>query len=142
MNPKQTTPVDANGGIDFSAVLMDFDGEPLRQALTPNSNAGADNDAAEAEHRLGEPITLGIVCQGALVANVQGDQQMTLENKIRMVGLCEYIATAHKCRNSVPLASDEITLLCERVNKVWPNLVAYRAIQLLDPPRIKRRASA
>lgn len=130
MKQNKTSTADAKTGIDFSAVLTDFDGKPMRH--------GTDEKKSDT----GAPLTLGFVCKWACHLNLPTDQQMPVETRLKMVGLGDDVGSAAKINGPVPITSGEITLLCERVNEVWPNLVVYRAIELLDPARIKRRDAA
>ena len=106
--------------IDFTAVLTDQDGDPMRECSDKPLPADLQNCKT---YRL---ITLGLVALGALVTQEPGQTPETVVLRGEL-GLRLYKATA------VVLTPEEIVLLKTLIAKRYNTLIGYRAFRLIDP---------
>ena len=97
--------------IDFSAVLTDLDGNPMKDG---------ENDA-----------TLGRIATNALLLPYQDEQNLSGEDKLKRFML------AGKARGpAVELTVEEIALAKRLIGKAYGPLVVGRAWALLDPASV------
>lgn len=103
--------------IDFSIVLKDLDGVPIRKCE-------ADTLACK------EPVTLGFVASSALLAPDEPRQQSQGgEDKAARFALALKVHGASK----VDLKAEDIALLKARIGAVFPPIFVGRAYEILDP---------
>ena len=78
-----------------------------------------------------EDMTLKEVCLAALQANFDDEKQLSATEKVARYSLATDI---FKAKESIELASEEITLLKKLVGKGFTMLIVGQAYELLDPP--------
>lgn len=100
---------------DFTKVLRSFDG----------------GEAVEGVNKDDTPIktTLGSVCRKALLSQVHGEQNGTWEDQFRRHMIADRIQNNPRC----DLTAEEITLLKERIARIYGPLVTGQCVELLDP---------
>lgn len=101
--------------IDFSAPIRSIDGTPV-----------------PADPGKPELLTLGRVCEDALIAQLPNDQATPAEKNQRFW-------LAHKIHaGKEPLTADEITLAKKVIGLAYGPLVVGRAYELLDPASVPK----
>ncbi|KAF0102246.1 MAG: hypothetical protein FD144_2681 [Rhodospirillaceae bacterium] len=100
--------------IDFKKVLTDLTGA----ALKFDEN--------------GKDITLGSVCETALLAAFVDERDLSGEEKTRRALIAMRVHAGE-----ADLTVDEISLTKRLVGKLYPPLVVLRAWEILDPASIK-----
>lgn len=94
--------------IDFTKPILDESDEPIKE---------------------GPFMTLRTICTAALFAQIRGDENLSPEKK----GEMGFLGLQIQHSDTLDLRAEQIATLKERVGKIAPNLVVYRAFSLLDP---------
>lgn len=97
---------------NFNAIITNLDGEPLKDS----------NDA---------DLTLKRVCMDAIGAHMDGDAQMSGDDKFKLYELASRIAKGFKAGEPVEISDTEMTTIKNRVAKVWGVFVVGPVFSLL-----------
>lgn len=104
--------------LDTTVLLKNIDGEDLETGIKE------------------KPATLGHFLRSAAVGMLEGDSQLSVDKKLQLFDIAE------ECKKSeATLSADDVTLLTERVNKMYGVLVVAQIVRLIDPDRKKQKAS-
>lgn len=106
--------------IDFSTVLNDLKGVPLKDGLPP----------AEGQEDKREELTLGSVVCSALLATYPDENNLDPKVKFQRFKLAEKASDGGEQELTVEDAAEIKKLL----GKAWGPLVMGRAYEILDPP--------
>jgi hypothetical protein len=100
--------------VDFNTHILSIEGKDIPTSATDQS-----------------PVTLGKVCEDALIATLPGDNPTPDEkgNRFRL---------AMKVHEGKNLTSEDITLLKKVIGLAYGPLVVGRAIELLDPASVPK----
>lgn len=82
-----------------------------------------------------EDMTLREVCLAALQANFDDEKNLSATEKVSRYSLATDI---FKAKDSLDLASEEITLLKKLIGKGFTMLIVGQAYELLDPDSVKQ----
>jgi hypothetical protein len=96
--------------IDFSAVIKDLDGDPVKDG---------EKDA-----------TLGRVACTALLASYADEQNLAAEDKVRRFRLAEIAAKGGEREVKV----EDVALIKQLIGKAFAPLVVARAYDIIEPP--------
>ena len=96
--------------IDFSAVIKDLDGDPVKDG---------EKDA-----------TLGRVACTALLASYADEQNLAAEDKVRRFRLAEIAAKGGEREVKV----EDVALIKTLIGKAFAPLVVARAYDIIEPP--------
>lgn len=102
---------------DFSAILRDFDGEPIRDTLDGRPEDGPHRD-----------LTLGLACRHALCAGFPDEQNVGGEEKFRRASLAFAIS-----EGKPTIKAEDLALIKRLLGKLYGAVVVFRAYPLLDP---------
>src|SRR5262245_23377648 len=102
--------------IDFSAVIKDLDGSPVKQG---------EKDA-----------TLGHVACTALLASYADEQNLPVEDKVRRFRLAEIAAKGGEREVKV----EDVALIKQLIGKAFAPLIVGRAYDIIEPPAAEPRA--
>lgn len=100
---------------NFESPMLDLEGQPYSDAATLKS-----------------------VVFGAIRAQVPGDDQLSIENKMRLYVLAGKVAKG----GVVEVSAEDLALMKDRVGKAYPPLVMGEAFRLLEEDFVKPEAAA
>jgi len=75
-----------------------------------------------------DKATLKLVCFGAISSPIQGDDQITIDKKMRQYSLLQKINAG----GEADLSAEDIALIKERAAKLYPILVFGRLVDALE----------
>lgn len=104
--------------IDFSTILLDLSGEPIKDNIAMQINGGLDLD-----------LTLGRAASHALCASYPDENNLGGDEKFRrgLLACKVYPGGQHE------LSPEDVTLLKKLVAKAYSPIVVIKAWPLLDP---------
>lgn len=120
-----TTPALAADPINFTAQLTAYNGEAITQPKNDPTTCGKDDACLQA--RL--PLTLGDVAVNALLAPTEDDRNLAGTKKLERDRLARRIYGNPKAA----LSAEDVSLIKERIGKVYPASIVGASWPLLDP---------
>lgn len=107
--------------IDFSAILYDLEGNPIKK----------DIEEVDPDGKLVKPATiatLGTLAVEALLAQFRDETSLSAIEKVRRFRLAESICNA----SSIDIPIEDIALIKQLIGKAYPPLLVGRAFQIIE----------